>query len=334
LAALIAAVAQLTEVALGTAMTESRTSTILQSCSHVLVVGAGLVYIFGFIIMSIFDAKYGISDFALFRSKVIAVGTMFVFLVGFAVIVTFRTFSIFGLTFDRAPASGITITPENESLLLIATALCMPFICYGFVYPLFFNFAAYPDVAIKGSGVAFLPVVAVILIGVLGRKWFNTRPILFVLAYAINTTSFFIILFKYGNRNMAWFLFWLSMACTFTLVISLSFRSRDEIRKTEWERIVLFIIPAIFGMYAIKVYPNISHQFGGGAPVPIVLHLTKKLPVFDSEDAAVFLIDETEQGYYVLGSSDKALFVARNFVEEVEFLHPEPISPQAVPAKP
>ena len=112
----------------------------------------------------------------------------------------------------------------------------------------------------------------------------------------------------------------------FTLVIALSFRSLDEIRKTEWERIVFFMIPAIFGMYAIRVYPNISHHFGGGAPVPIVLHLTKKLPVFDSEAPAVSLIDETEQGYYVLGSSDKALFVARSFVEEVEFLHPEPVS--------
>jgi hypothetical protein len=105
-------------------------------------------------------------------------------------------------------------------------------------------------------------------------------------------------------------------------------------RKTEWERIVFFAIPAIFIMYATKVYPNISHHLGGGAPVPIVLHLTKKVPALDSENAPVFLLDETEQGYYVLGSSDKALFVARSLVEEVEFLHPEPVSQQAVPAKP
>jgi hypothetical protein len=315
-------------------MAESRTSAILQTCSHALVVGAGLVYIFGFIIVSIFDAKYGISDFSLFRAKVIAVGTMFIFLIGLTVIVTFRMFAIFGLSFDRAPASGVTIKLENEPHLMIATALCMPFICYGFVYLLTFIFVTYPDISLKGSGLTFLTIAAVIFIGVIARKWFNARPILFVSAYAINTGAFFIILFKYSNRTMFWFLLWLSTACTFTFIISLSFRSPEEIRKTEWERIVLTIIPAIFVMYAIKVFPNISHQFGGGAPLPVVLHLTKKLPALDSENASVFLLDETERGYYVLRSSDKALFVARSFVEEVEFLHPEPVNPQTVPAKP
>ena len=76
----------------------------------------------------------------------------------------------------------------------------------------------------------------------------------------------------------------------------------------------------MFFTYATKIYPNIRHQFGGGEPVPIVLHLTKKLPVFDSENVSVSLIDETEHGYYVVRGGDKAMFVARGLVEEVEFL--------------
>ncbi|MFZ0581246.1 MAG: hypothetical protein WAN72_07355 [Candidatus Acidiferrales bacterium] len=44
-------------------MAETRTSSVLQTASHILVVGAGLVYFFGFIIVSIFDAIYGIVDF-------------------------------------------------------------------------------------------------------------------------------------------------------------------------------------------------------------------------------------------------------------------------------
>ena len=78
---------------------------------------------------------------------------------------------------------------------------------------------------------------------------------------------------------------------------------------------------------------EIPHQFGGGAPVPVVLHLTKKLPVFDSESIPVSLIDETEQGYYVLSANDKALFVARSLVEGVEFLRHGQAA-QIVPAKP
>src|SRR5437867_3747000 len=61
-------------------MTENRSASFLQTISHVLVVGAGVLYLFGFIVVSAFDASYGISDFSFFRTKVIAVGCLFVFL--------------------------------------------------------------------------------------------------------------------------------------------------------------------------------------------------------------------------------------------------------------
>jgi len=54
--------------------------------------------------------------------------------------------------------------------------------------------------------------------------------------------------------------------------------------------------------------------------------MTKKMPVFDSETVPVSLVDETEQGYYVLRGSDKAVFVARSLVEEVEFLRDTPVN--------
>jgi hypothetical protein len=97
-------------------MSESRSSALLQTSSHVLVVGAGLVYLFGFIIMSIFDASYGIADFSLFRTKVIAVGTLFVFLVALPMMVTFRMFSVFGLTADPGRDSCRTGHAEEQTL--------------------------------------------------------------------------------------------------------------------------------------------------------------------------------------------------------------------------
>ncbi len=99
-------------------MSENRTLTALQTVSHALVVGAGLVYLFGFFIISVFDATYGVADFALFRAKVVAVGTLFVFLVAFPMLLTFRMFSLFGLTMERAEASGSTATPQNRPFII------------------------------------------------------------------------------------------------------------------------------------------------------------------------------------------------------------------------
>jgi hypothetical protein len=306
------------------AMTENRTTSFLQSTSHVLVVGAGVVYLFGFIIVSIFDASYGIADFNLFRTKVIAVGTLFVFLLAVPMMMTFRMFAFFDMTVEHAGVTGLTVTPQNRPLIIAFVALSIPFACYGLTLPLFFLFTTFPGWAGIGFGYFLLAAALMATLGVFGKKWFDSHPLPFVLLSSLNTAVFFIILLAYAARSIFWFVVWLSLVCLFTLQVSLRMLKPEEARKTEWERLFLTIVPAVFFIYAAKVYPNIRHGIGGGAPVPIVLHLTKKLPVFDSETVPVSLIDETEQGYYVLRGSDKAMFVARGLVEEVEFLRSEP----------
>ncbi len=194
----------------------------------------------------------------------------------------------------------------------------------GLTYPLVFLFSTYPEW--RGIGLALFALTAVVIaaLGVLGRKWFNAHPLLFVSLSFLDAAALFTIVFKYADRTIFWFVVWLSSVCLFTLYISLKIRNPGELRKTEWERIFLMIVPVVFFTYATKVYPKIRHQFGGGAPVPVVLHLAKKMPVFDSTSVPVSLIDETEQGYYVVRGSHKALFVARALVEEVEFLREQP----------
>src|SRR6266404_1058452 len=119
-------------------MPENRTSALLQTSSHVLVVGAGLVYLFGFIVVSIFDATYGIADFNLFRTKVIAVGTLFVFLIAVPMVLTFRMFSFFGLTAEHVNPFPIEITPKNRFFMVADVALSIPFGCVGLTFLLVF----------------------------------------------------------------------------------------------------------------------------------------------------------------------------------------------------
>jgi len=163
-------------------------------------------------------------------------------------------------------------------------------------------------------------------------KAFDRHPLVCVSVSFVEAIALFIILFKYSERSFLWTMTWMSLICVFTLQVFQDMRKKDEVRKTPWERLFLLIVPAIFGLYAIKAFPNIKHEYGGGAPNPIVLHLTRKLPPFDSEVVQVSLIDETEQGYYVLRGSDKAVFVARGLVEAVEFLRSGQAI-QTVPAK-
>jgi uncharacterized membrane protein YfcA len=168
---------------------------------------------------------------------------------------------------------------------------------------------------------------------VLGIKHFNKHPLVFVLMSLIGDVLLFIVLFKYAGRAFFWIVAWFVMVAFVTLLVSHTLKDRENLKHTRWERVFLSFVPLIFGVYAFKVYPQIRHEVGGGVPVPIVLHLTKKVPPFDSEIVPVSLIDETEQGYYVLRGSDKAVFVARSLVEAVEFLRSGQTT-QTVPANP
>jgi hypothetical protein len=169
------------------------------------------------------------------------------------------------------------------------------------------------------AGVYFVSVVW-------SRDRFDGHPILFVGFSFLVSNAFFVVLFKYADRGLFWLVTWFSLVSFVTVAIWYWMRSPEEIRTTEWERLFLFLIPVIFGIYATKLYPRIKPQFGGGEPVPVVLHLTKKVPTFDSEIVTVSLLDETEQGYYVLRvkDTDKGIFVTRSLVEEIEFLNPVP----------
>ncbi len=303
-------------------MADNRASTFFQASSHVLVVGAGLIYVFGFIIVSIHDATYGIADFSLFRTKVIAVGTLFAILVALGMLLAFRMFALFGFTTAHASQVGVTVTNENKLFAIAFVAMSIPFACFAVSFSLIFLFTNFPESKLPGMAWVFLTITISASLGIVSRKWLDAHPFTLLVLSSLNAIAFFVLLFRYAyvDRTFFWFTLWLSSICIFTLYVFLWLRKTEEMRRVEWERILGLVVGVVFFVYAGKVYPHIKHQFGGGAPVPIILHMSKKLPAFDSENATVSLIDETEQGYYVLTSADRAVFVTRGLVEEVEFL--------------
>jgi hypothetical protein len=121
-------------------MSESRLSNWLQTFSAVLAIGAGLVYLFGFVVVSIFDATYGIVDFSIFRPRVIAVGLLFSILLAYPVVVVFRAFAIFGLTSKGMVAP--TVSEENRGYLALDIAMSSPLVCVWMAWTVVFLFTS------------------------------------------------------------------------------------------------------------------------------------------------------------------------------------------------
>jgi hypothetical protein len=300
----------------------------LQFASAALGVAAVVVYLLGFVVISVFDGSYGIADFSLFRTKAIAAGTLFSALAALGVVITFRTFHFFGFRPERAASNGHVATPKNQDFVILDVALAIPYTCMALTVPAYFLFVAPPPLIQSDKFlVCLIPVAVTSALSTWGKRWFAENPLSFIGISVLNCLIFFGLVRKYGNAAVFWFTVWLSFVCWLTLYVTLKFVKREDHKGTEWERLILTALPLIFGVYAIKVYPNLSHQFGGGSPVQAIFHLNKKLPSFESENVSAMLLDETEQGFYLVRSSDKSSFLARSVVDSVDFVRNQ--APQA-----
>jgi hypothetical protein len=240
-------------------------------------------------------------------------------------------FSMFGFSMPHAEFTGIPVTDKNRMFLFTDVAISMPLPCFGLMWLLQFLLNQYPTFPNRAFFSFILICALTGLYGILAKKWFNAHPFVFMFLTLTNSIALFLVLFKYFNRASFWLVLWLSAVCVFTFVIAQKLREPGAARRVEWERIALPMFGMVFFLYATKVYPTIRHQFGGGSPIPIVLHLTKQMPPFESDTVSASLIDETESGYYVSRSAGNAVFVTRSLVEAVEFLHSEQTAQPSLP---
>jgi hypothetical protein len=88
---------------------------------------------------------------------------------------------------------------------------------------------------------------------------------------------------------------------------------------TDWYSTVgtLLILITVFSSY---VYPHIKSSWGGGQTLPVILYLNGASPVFQNQHWPVQLIEEAENGFYVLDKHEKkAVFIPRSAVSLVYF---------------
>jgi len=130
-------------------------------------------------------------------------------------------------------------------------------------------------------------------------------------------------LIVYTVQGLTFFLVsvWFFLCALITKWSASLFREPGKWRSIQWEQGVgYFLVPVVF--FAVSIYGHVSFRFGGGATVPVRLHLTTDAPkLFAVDPAPAFLLEETESGFYVLKSShdNSSLFLPRTIVKALEF---------------
>ena len=146
-------------------------------------------------------------------------------------------------------------------------------------------------------------------------RWFAKHPKGSAISAGIAAVVFVAGQYASGNENIASLTLWFWVAASAIvngrrfayLKYALDFRN--------W-----FFTILVVWVYLSSLFGNIRSELGGGAPTPAVLYLERPLPLLDSTTAAVALLDETDQGFYVLPpGKKKALFVPRGDVSSIYY---------------
>jgi hypothetical protein len=91
--------------------------------------------------------------------------------------------------------------------------------------------------------------------------------------------------------------------------------SRGMLDFRNWAFAILLV-----AFYISSVFKLIQPKYGGGAPTAVTVFLQKPVAWLNTTTVSASLVDETDQGYYVLPSGKNgALFIPRSEVSSIYY---------------
>jgi hypothetical protein len=261
----------------------------------------------GFLVVTFSNAMYGIVEFGLFRTRLLSAGVIFAIFLGLPFVEASRIFGLFGFNRIGFPK----LTRSDEFLFFVTAAwgstFLMRFVVGDFdlslrVVLLWLGFPALSSAVFVARGFKVLPKIVAFVI---------------VVIFAVVSLVALILVQRWSVVGL---LGWFMAVGWLTYQMDSSMRDPEELKQVSWVLVFLNVL-FVFGYFASVLYPRIEPIFGGGHPTDIVLQFTTTSPVDSSTKMEVWLVDETDAGYYFTRTREdrKAIFVPRSLVSVVYF---------------
>jgi hypothetical protein len=277
----------------------------------------GVMYGAGFVIVTLHHAQFGVAELSLLKVRVLAAGVLFMVLTLLPVIAAARTYGMFGL--GGPHIVEVRHKPEDRHLHEITIALGLYLSSFGLALATSILFDDEPSVPPRWAFFVILP--AMFWFAPLIGRLFETHP---RKCAALNA----LVMVGLGSvGTVAWgfsFLIrtlWFYACCLSTLLMRDSLRQPGFFKRVELERFVAVPLGLIL-LFSVFVYGTANPKFGGGAPVPVLLHVTPEAAkLLGGEAVSLWLIDQTDYGFYFLRRREdkKAILLPRSSIRAVEF---------------
>ena len=166
------------------------------------------------------------------------------------------------------------------------------------------------------GGASVLALVVLILR--YSRRWPKWVGTIFTAALVLNFAwQAFNDFYNKGRFHSSATMFWLLAVGVF-FSVELTLRSWKP-TLGDWPQTLIALL-ALVMVFATRYYPHIMSSWGGGMPIPITVTFTKDAVKTPSQDIDYLLVDETDAGFYVVGTDEKtAIFIPRSAAGMVRF---------------
>lgn len=278
--------------------------TIVDIFSKGVAGGAVALYASGFLIISLYQSKYGFSEVNPLRPKILASGAWFILFL-----------CIPAATVARARAKTAMKGADLARWLFPYYVGCMS---AGFFASFLFNYTLFPTglapkwwVWVIGA-VGSLAVVAAVNLW----DWFPRRiaallSVLLTLVFAAENAK---QLFIAQQFTMSAIGFWFFGVGVVTLI-----EINTLANNPDWTRTIFTAFGALL-VFAHYYYPHLKSSWGGGTPVAVTVYFAKDSPIKPNQNISLQLIDESDAGFYIVGPNDnRAIFVPRSAISMIYF---------------
>jgi hypothetical protein len=145
--------------------------------------------------------------------------------------------------------------------------------------------------------------------------WFITASSLLWYGFLL-LFGFYQLFIKHSFTLFSLYFWLLAVGSYFFFELSLR---RWALTIAPWQTTVIGIF-VIITSFATVYYPHIKAQWGGGALIPVEFTFLKDAPVRPGSIVDCSLIDETDSGFYVIGSGEtSATFIPRSEVSSIYY---------------
>jgi MFS family permease len=276
-----------------------------------------IIYGLGFVILGFHDAKYGVVQFSPFRARIVLVGFVFAMLVALAAAAYHYRYAYI------APLESVVkdLAPERHrerDTVLAAGFIFTAFLMASLIGMFILNLPQANSVAIRWRLLYLGTYLAALGIYHLVNKIFSRKPRLALILSLIASFGFLLAL---PNSGGSYYQAIGGLATIFMLVgwHTYSIKATGPLKYASDFRNWLFVLLFLW-TYISSVFNNIPPRWGGGQPTPVVIFQNTQAPWSPSNPMDAFLLDETDQGFYVLLTpTGKAFFMPRGNVETVFF---------------